>query len=194
MLILRFAKKPAKVRKLNEFDIQIATLSNNVHEFTFVLDNDFLALFDQSIINGGLLNARVVLDKTDLLLQFEIKITGLVNVTCDRSLDEFDYPIEIDELLLVRYGAVETELDDNVLQIVPGTQTINLAQHLFDYIGLAIPMKKLHPRFYEIDEDPEADSILIYSSKGAGTEDTDDSDDDDSTPGDPRWDALKKLK
>lgn len=192
MLILRFAKKPAKVRKLNEFDIQVATLRNKVHEFNFVLDNDFFALFDQNLINGGLLNAQVVLDKTDLLLQFEFKITGTVRVTCDRSLDEFDYPIQIDELLLVRYGAVETELDDNVLQIVPGTQSINLAQHLFDYIGLAVPMKKLHPRFYEIDEDPEAEHILIYSSGGAGNDDADGSDDD--TAGDPRWDALKKLK
>ncbi|MDQ3290764.1 MAG: DUF177 domain-containing protein, partial [Bacteroidota bacterium] len=126
------------MRKINEYDIQIATLSNKVHEFDFVLDNDFFALFDQNLVNGGNLRAHVLLDKTDLLLQFEFKISGTVNVTCDRSLDEFDYPVELDELLLVRYGAVEAELDDNVLQIVPGTQAINIAQHMFDYVGLAI--------------------------------------------------------
>lgn len=191
MLILRFAKKPAKVRKLNEFDIQIATLSNKVHTYDFVLDNAFLALFDQNLVNGGHLNAHVVLDKTDLLLQFEFKITGTINLTCDRSLDEFDYPVEIDELLLVRYGAVETELDDNVWQILPGTQAINIAQHLFDYVVLAIPMKKLHPRFYEIDEDPDAEHILIYSSS-VPKDDSSNSDDDETA--DPRWDALKKIK
>ncbi|QMU27896.1 YceD family protein [Adhaeribacter radiodurans] len=179
------------MRKINEFDIQIATLSNKVHEYDFVLDNNFFALFDQNLVNGGNLRAHVMLDKTDLLLQFEFKITGTVNVTCDRSLDEFDYPVELDELLLVRYGAVEAELDDNILQILPGTQAINIAQHLFDYIGLAIPIKKLHPRFYEVDEDPDAENILIYSSGGLN-QDTDDEDDD--AAGDPRWDALKKLK
>ncbi|MDQ3291781.1 MAG: DUF177 domain-containing protein, partial [Bacteroidota bacterium] len=123
------------------------------------------------------------------------KISGTVNVTCDRSLDEFDYPVDLDELLLVRYGAVEAELDDNVLQIVPGTQAINIAQHMFDYVGLAIPMKKLHPRFYEIDEDPDAENILIYSSGGLDQDtEANDEDQDDDTAGDPRWDALKKLK
>lgn len=190
---MRFAKKRAEVRKINEFDIQIATLSNKVHEYDFVLDNDFFALFDQNLVNGGLLRAHVILDKTDLLLQFESKITGSVRVTCDRSLDEFDYPIDLDELLMVRYGAIETELDDNVLQILPGTQSINIAQHLFDYVGLAIPMKKLHPRFYEVDEDPDAENILIYSSARADKpEDKDDPDDDSAA--DPRWDILKKLK
>ncbi len=189
---MRFAKKRAEVRKINEFDIQIATLSNKVHEYDFVLDNPFFDLFDQNLVNGGQLQAHVILDKTDLLLQFEFKITGSVNVTCDRSLDEFDYPVEIDELLLVRYGAVETELDDNVLQILPGTQFINIAQHLFDYVGLAIPMKKLHPRFYEVDEDPDAENILIYSSNGNVADNNDDQDDDEA--GDPRWDVLKKLK
>ncbi|PSR57237.1 DUF177 domain-containing protein [Adhaeribacter arboris] len=179
------------MRKINEFDIQIATLSDKVHEYDFVIDDAFFALFDQNLVNGGNLRAHIVLDKTDLLLQFEFKISGTVNVTCDRSLDEFDYPIELEELLLVRYGAVEAELDDNVLQIVPGTQALNIAQHLFDYIGLAIPIKKLHPRFYEVDEDPDAENILIYSSGGLN-QDTDDEDDD--TAGDPRWDVLKKLK
>jgi uncharacterized metal-binding protein YceD (DUF177 family) len=186
-------KKWAAVRKINEFDIQIATLSNKVHEFDFVLDNDFFALFEQSLVNGGKLKAHVILDKSDLLLQFEFKITGTVNVTCDRSLDEFDYPVTIDELLLVRYGAIETELDDNVLQILPGTQSLNVAQHLFDYVGLAIPIKKLHPRYYEVDEDPNAENILIYSSGGTGNT-TDDDDQDDDSAGDPRWDILKKLK
>ncbi len=181
------------MRKLSEFDIQIATLSHKVHTYDFVLDNDFFALFDQNLVNGGHLNAHVVLDKTDLLLQFEFNITGSVTLTCDRSLDEFDYPIDLQELLLVRYGPLEVELDDNVLQILPGTQALNIAQHLFDYVGLAIPMKKLHPRFYEVDEDPDAEHILIYSSAPAKS-DADESDDDEEDSSDPRWDALKKIK
>jgi uncharacterized metal-binding protein YceD (DUF177 family) len=114
-----------------------------------------------------------------------------VNLTCDRSLETFDYPLDITETLLVKYGAQEMELDDNVLQIPHDTQALNLAQHLFDYIGLAIPMKKLHPRF-EVDESSD-DDILIYS-----TARDEDADADQDAPGnegsaDPRWDILKKL-
>ncbi|WP_192825281.1 hypothetical protein [Rufibacter sp. LB8] len=83
---------------------------------------------------------------------------------------------------MARYGPEDLELDVNVLQIVPETQYINVAQHLYDYIGLALPMKKLHPRFVEEDQqreiDPEADGLLIYST-GYAEDDTEDDDDEE---------------
>jgi uncharacterized protein len=179
------------VKKITEYNINLVGLSDKRHEYDFVLDNGFFELFDQTLVNGGQLQAHVVLDKSPLLLTFEIHIQGVANLTCDRSLETFDYPLDITETLLVKYGDQEMELDENVLQIPHDTQAINLAQHLFDFIGLAIPMKKLHPRF-EVDETSDAD-ILIYSTApdepaGAGNEA-----DADEGPVDPRWDILKKL-
>jgi uncharacterized metal-binding protein YceD (DUF177 family) len=88
------------------------------------------------------------------------------------------------------------ELDVNVLQIVPETQYLNIAQHLYDYIGLAIPMKKLHPRFVEEDqareEEADTEGLLIYSTGSEADENEDD--DDEDGPVDPRFAALKKLK
>ena len=101
------------------------------------------------------------------------------------------------ELLLIDDArlllAEETELDENVIQIKHDAQKINIAQHLFDFIGLAIPMKKLHPRFEQEDADQVTDAdenILIYSSSTAPA----DEDDDDDEPADPRFAALKKIK
>ena len=177
------------MKKLNEYDINLVNLKDKIHEYDFDLDNDFFALFEQSLVNGGSLHAHVVLDKSSLLLNFDFFLKGTVNLTCDRSLDNFDYPVEIKENLLVKYGEREMELDDNVLQIPQNTQNLNLAQHLFDYVGLAIPMKKLHPRF--VDDDNTDDDILIYS-----TVKNDNSADDENSPeelADPRWEILKNL-
>jgi uncharacterized metal-binding protein YceD (DUF177 family) len=66
-----------------------------------------------------------------------------------------------------------------------------MAQHLFDYIGLAIPMKKLHPRF-EVDEASVGD-ILIYSTAQDDPSATEEGTGEDEGPADPRWDILKKL-
>ncbi|RZK38870.1 MAG: DUF177 domain-containing protein, partial [Hymenobacter sp.] len=56
------------------------------------------------------------------------------------------------------------------------------------YIGLALPMKKLHPRFQnEADDDPDATTKLIFSTRPA------DENPDDDEPADPRWAALKNL-
>lgn len=182
------------MKALHKYDIGLVNLSNKQHEYDFELDNAFFDLFDQHLVNGGNLHAHVILSKSELLLNFDIEIKGTVNLTCDRSLETFDYPIETRQTLHVRFGHEELELDENVLQIKHDAQKINLAQHLFDYIGLAIPMKKLHPRFEQEDENAVKDTdenILIYSSSTGGT---DAEDDDDDTAADPRWEALKKIK
>ena len=179
------------MKKINAYDINLVNLKDKIHEYDFDLDKDFFALFEQNLMNGGSLQAHVVLDKSPLLLNFEFYINGTVNLNCDRSLEDFDYPIDIKENLLVKFGDQEIELDDNVLQIPQNTQNINIAQHLFDYIGLAIPMKKLHPRFAEEDNDNTDEDILIYSTaKNNGNADAENTPDEAV---DPRWDILKNL-
>jgi uncharacterized protein len=179
------------VKKKTEYNINLINLGDKKHEYDFELDNSFFELFDQALVNGGRLQAHVVLDKSPLLLNFELHIQGEVNLTCDRSLENFDYPLDITETLLVKYGDQEMELDENVLQIPYESQSLNLAQHLFDYIGLAIPMKKLHPRF-EVDETSDGD-ILIYSTAQQDQSEPADEAGEDPGPVDPRWDILKKL-
>lgn len=178
------------MKKVKEYDINLVNLSDRKHEYDFELNNRFFEGFEQELVNGGELKAHVVLDKSTLLLNFDIKITGTVNLTCDRSLENFDYPVSISENLLVKFGDQELELDDNVLQIPHDAQTINMAQHLYDYIALAVPMKKLHPRFVTEESEQQEGDILIYST--AATADADEQEEDPNA-GDPRWDILKKL-
>ena len=165
------------MKALHTYDIGLAKLSNKKHEYDFELTDAFFAMFDQNLVNGGNLNAHVVLDKSELLLNFTFHIKGTVKLICDRSLDEFDYPIDTTQTLHVRFGEEEMELDENVVQIKQDAQKFNIAQHLFDFIGLQIPMKKLKPEFQqEIDEDDSDDDILIYTSSTAPENDDDDDD------------------
>lgn len=180
------------MKKLRDYEIGIAKLSNKTHLYEFELDDSFFDLFAKDIILGGNLMAHVELDKTESLLTFHIDIKGHVRLTCDRSLDDFDYPIDVQGTFRIKYGDENAELDDDLWQITPNTQSINVAQHLYDYIGLAVPMKKLHPRFVEETEEEDDDrDILIYSSRINNPEGEEDDDEDDEV--DPRWDALRNL-
>lgn len=178
------------MKKLTDYDINLVKLKDKKHEYDFDLKDDFFSLFDQTLVNGGDLIAHVELDKSPLLITLNINITGSVNLTCDRSLEEFDYPVNIKQNLLIKFGDEEIELDENVLQIPHDAQTLNMAQHLFDFIGLAIPMKKLHPRF-EVDYSEEGD-ILIYST-GTSPDAEGETDTEKEASVDPRWDILKNL-
>lgn len=180
------------MKKERDYEIGIAKLSNKTHLYEFELDDSFFDLFGKDIILGGNLTAHVELDKTESMLTFHIDVKGHVRLTCDRSLDEFDYPLDVQNTFRIKYGDENAELDDDLWQITPNTQSINIAQHLYDYIGLAVPMKKLHPRYVEeTDEEDDDRDILIYSSRKA-TDDEDEDDDDDEDV-DPRWDALRNL-
>ncbi|GEO04088.1 DNA-binding protein [Adhaeribacter aerolatus] len=177
------------MKKLKEFDVNLVGLKDKKHEYDFVLDNGFFQIFEQNLVNGGQLTAHVEMDKSPLLLNFDITIKGVVNLTCDRSLENFDYPVDLNQNLLIKYGDEELELDENVLQITHNAQKINIAQHLFDYIGLAIPMKKLHPRF-AADEAEEGDLLIYSTAPESGQAETEAGNEENN---DPRWDILKNL-
>ena len=178
------------MKKDPQFDLPIARLSLKTHHFAFELGHAFFEQFDPQgeFIADGNLHANVTLEKTERLITIDFHIVGTVRLTCDRSLDEYDQPLDITRQLLVRYGDEPKELDDDVLQVTPETLVLDVAQHLYDYIGLALPMKRLHPRFQnEADEDPAAETKLIFSTRPAGENP------DDDEPADPRWAALKNL-
>jgi len=178
------------VKKDPQFDLPIARLSLKTHKFAFELGRAFFEQFDPTgeFIADGDLHANVTLIKTERVITIDSHITGTVRLTCDRSLDEYDHPLDVENKLLVRYSDEAKELDDDVLQITPDTLELNIAQHLYDYIGLALPMKKLHPRFQnEADDDPDATTKLIFSTRPVGEGP------DDDEPADPRWAALKNL-
>jgi uncharacterized protein len=185
------------VKEFHKYDIGIAKLSNKKHEYAFDLNDSFFKLFDQAIINGGNLKANVTLDKTELLITLDFHIVGDLNLTCDRTLEEFAYPVDVKDTLLVRFGAEEMELADNAIQITPDRNTLNVAQHIFDYLGLAVPMKKLHPRCVAEDKQKELDEgaeVMHIFSTGPDSGQGDGEGGEDDGLADPRWDALKKIK
>lgn len=170
---------------LRSFDIDIFKLANKEHEYDFVFDDRLFEAFEFSGVKRGKGKVEVSLNKSDTMISLNFSIEGDLRLICDRSLDEFDYPLSLMETILLKYGEHEEELGDNLFMIQKDTQTINMAQFLHESISLAIPMKKLHPKFEE-DEDASA-QVFIYSS-----EEKEEIKNNDET--DPRWDILKKLR
>jgi len=176
------------MKVLRKFDIDIYNLSNGVHDYEYVIDSSFFESFEDSYIEKGNLTAKVTLTKSETLLQSSFNIDGVVELVCDRSLELFDYEININNNLIFKYGEDYVELTDEIVTIPHSAQKVNMAQYIYEFIGLAVPMKKLHPKFKE-DEFEEADVLLIYST-GGETE----SQEDNNEEIDPRWDILNKLK
>ncbi|HEX8037542.1 MAG TPA: DUF177 domain-containing protein [Chryseosolibacter sp.] len=173
------------------YTVNIVGLSNTVHHFEFGVDNDFLSRYGTGLISKGSLKADVALDKHETFIEATFHIKGSVELICDRSLDPFDFPLDLHRTLVFKYGGANEELSDEIIMIHRDSESLELGQYIFEFIALEIPMKKLHPRFQQEEEEDDADAEgkIIYSS-GSSTDD----DGNDGEDIDPRWEMLKKLK
>ena len=143
------------------------------------------------MFSTGELTADVSLQKSESMIQMTFNVEGTIELTCDRSLDLFDQPISFENTMIYKFGEEEKELSEDVMIILNNTQTINIADLLFEFIGLQVPMKKLHPRFQEEDDDDDQEEgVMVYSS----TVDDSKTEEQQEEDVDPRWAALKKLK
>ena len=163
-----------------EFNVNILGLSKSVHHFDFELDEGFFKQYGQEAVANGKFTAQVSLDKRETFIEADFKIKGSAFLICDRSLDEFDYPVSIHKKVVFKYGEVPQEISDEIIVITQDQDKLDLGQLMYEFISLQIPMKKLHPRFNK-DETNEG---LVYTSSTK----------EDEEKIDPRWEALKKLK
>lgn len=179
------------MEKLKEFDIHIYKLSNKLHTYEYQVSEDFFEQFGGEIIETGKVDIKIDLDKRENLIEANVNFSGYIDMVCDRSLRDFEHPIELEKKILFKYGEEEAELEDNVFVITKNTQTINISQFIFETIALEIPLKRIHPD--ELLEDEENNQYIYIDSE------FDEADNDNTTPEeeeeiDPRWAALKNLK
>src|SRR5436190_8564765 len=163
------------MKGLRSFGIEILKLETGKNYYEFDIESSFFGDFKDSFLEKGKLKASLMLDNSETLIQVNFVIDGYVELTCDRSLENFDYPISVNENLIFKFGDEFSELTEEIITIPRDLQTLNVAQYIYEFIGLAIPMKKLHPRFTEEeDENPDSEGILIYTTKSENDEEDSD--------------------
>ncbi len=168
---------------MKDFIVNIIGLSKKVHLFHFDLKDDFFERYGKEVLSTGSFDAQVSLDKRETLIEVDFKISGHTQLICDRSLEPFEYKLNINRKVIFKYGEEPQEISDEIEIITRDQDSIDLGQFMYEFIVLSIPIKKLHPDLKDEDED-ESDVRIVYSTeKEEIKEDID-----------PRWEKLKKLK
>ncbi|MEM7055544.1 MAG: DUF177 domain-containing protein [Bacteroidota bacterium] len=133
--------------QLKELAIDIPRQGSASSETIYRLDGAFFQLFETSLLEKGQLDVRIQLNKNSSRIQLLFEIKGEVELVCDRTLEQFNYPVCIEQVVHFRLGDENKELDVDCYMIEQKATAINVAQHIYDFVTLAVPMKKLHPRF-----------------------------------------------
>ena len=168
--------------KFRNYDIEFSGLKNGKHEFRFEIDKAFFQLFEteQEFTNPKIV-ADVLMDKHTTFLELWIKTTGTVNLICDITNDQFDYPIEHEIEVLVNFGEEYDDSNVDVITIPKTDHAFNASQLIYEDVMLSIPMKKVSPTI--------SDEDLAILEKFRPEEEI-----EEEQAIDPRWEALKKLK
>lgn len=182
------------------FDIEVIKFKEGRHEFDFEIEDKFFQNFeDNELLERGNLTIRVIMDKGVNLIELTFDIKGAVQLTCDRSLEQFDHQLDFSEKMIYKYGPEEQEIDENVYMITRDTPAINVAQLIYEFILLALPAKKIHPDYRNEldDEDFEGEGGLVYLDgefEDESEEAEQDEEKEETKPIDPRWEQLLKIK
>lgn len=167
------------------YNIDIYGLRLGTHEFQFDFDADLFESEDEQIVDIGSGTCNVSLTKSETLITLLFRIKGEVELVCDRSMEVFMHSLELDERLILKYGEEFDDSNDDVWIIPPVLQSFNIKRNILEFINVAIPMKRLHPKFG--DDDAEGMELIYSSENEEGSNES-------QEKIDPRWAALQQLK
>lgn len=185
--------------KFDEYNIPLKGLKAENQVLEFDLDDQYFKKIDSPEVQHGNVKAKVTVTKKTDLFELSFNLAGLIQIPCDRCLDEMNQPLQYKEKLQVKFGDSFSEEGDIV--IVPEADGgINIAWFLYEFIVLNIPIKHVHAP-------GECNKTMVSKLKKHITrrknddddnvEDVDLDDDDDLSveepATDPRWDGLQNI-
>jgi uncharacterized metal-binding protein YceD (DUF177 family) len=166
---------------MKQFVIPIAGLKAGNHNFAFDIDDRFFEHFEYSEISRGTIRVECLMEKQQRMMIFHFAFDGQVTVACDRCADDLLQPLHGEERLIVKLGTEHGEESDDILVITEHEHEVDLAQFLYEYIHLLLPMKRVHGN--DADGRSLCNPEVIRFITG-----------DEDTTTDPRWEALKKIR
>ena len=171
----------------NKYNIEFKGLKEGLHEYEFEVNNKFFEHFDESLVKNGDVSVKVTLEKRSAFLKLLFSISGWLELTCDRCLEEYPQDVELETELFIKFGEeTEYEEGDNVIWVLPEEHAIELAQVIYEYVALSIPLRQVHPN--ETGENSCNPEMLERLNNITHVEEVEEEEID------PRWAALKNLK
>jgi uncharacterized metal-binding protein YceD (DUF177 family) len=174
--------------KTKEYLIPFVGLKLGKHHFEYQISNAFFEIFDYDEFQNSDIKVNVVLEKKSNMLELSFKHKGTVNVPCDLTSEDFDLPIKGKMKLIVRFGEVFNDDNEELLILPFGEFEIDVAQYIYEMIALSVPLKRVHPG---VKDGSLKTKALEQLQELKLKEQKEEENKEENT--DPRWDKLKQL-
>jgi uncharacterized metal-binding protein YceD (DUF177 family) len=170
-----------------KYNVDFKGLNEGLHDFEFEVDNKFFEHFEESLVDNGKVRIKVILEKRSSFMKLHFKIKGWLELTCDRCLENYHQPIKHETEMFVKFGENKIDDGENVIWITPEDHQINLAQIIYEFVTLSIPLRHVHPK--NNDGRRDCNKEMLEKLKNYTHPES-----EDKNVIDPRWDALRRLE
>jgi uncharacterized metal-binding protein YceD (DUF177 family) len=166
------------------YTIPFGSLKQGIHTYRFSVDDSFFEGLEYSEVRKADMEIHLVLHKQSHMLVLDFHLTGTIHVMCDRCADYFDLPVSGTNQLIVKIEGTEIREQDDILCIPASENEIDLSHHIYEYICLLLPQRRIHTNETYCNQD-----VLKQLRKFSANEKRWGNGQDDS-----RWSKLKNLK
>ncbi len=177
-----------EMNRTKEFLIPFVGLKLGKHHFEYQISNAFFENFEYDEFQNSDIKVAVVLDKKSNMLELEFKHKGTVNVPCDLTGEDFDLPIKGKMKLIVRFGEVFNNDNEELLILPFGEFEIDIIQYIYEMIALSVPLKRVHPGV----KDGSLKTEALNKLEELQVKEVNEKENKEENI-DPRWDKLKQL-
>jgi uncharacterized metal-binding protein YceD (DUF177 family) len=172
-----------------DFEIAFVGLKPGIHEYHFEITDKFFESFQQQDFHNCQATVKLILDKRIGFLLLKFEIGGQLEVICDRCSN--DLPMQLwDEFFMTVKMVDDPEMmnlqeeDPDVYFISRTESHIHLAEWIYEFINLSIPMQKTCN--YENMDGPVCNKAALEILKKMRSE--------NEEVENPIWKGLKQFK
>lgn len=147
----------------NEFVISVNGLAAGLTEFEGHADKEFFAKNENTEVLDADLQVRIAVVKKTAVLDADLDIQGTITVPCDRCLGPVAMPVAASGRFRLRLADSDAPIEDDQEEVflTEGSDELDLAQEVYDYALLALPLQRFH-------KDGECDAAALdYLSQGS---------------------------
>jgi len=172
-----------------EFEIAFVGLKPGLHHFEYQIDDKFFAQYESQDFTNCKATVKLELDKKNSFMLLKFDIDGSADLNCDRCGNPLTLQLWEEFNVMVKLvdnpeEMNEQEEDPDVYYISRGESHLHLADWIYEFISLSIPMQK------KCAEDEKGNStcneeVLAKLSQAENLS---------NTEANPMWKALNKFK
>ncbi|MCF6407160.1 DUF177 domain-containing protein [Chitinophaga filiformis] len=176
------------MKALRQFDIAFVGLKPGEHTFEYQITDSFFENYGPQDFSNCNATVKLLLDKKSNFFLLKFEIGGKVTVNCDRCGQPFELQLWDDFDQVVKMVDNPDELNDDedpeVSYISKTESHLNVAEWIYEFINLSIPMQRIHPddSTGKSGCDPKVLDMLDQMNRQAGEKDN------------PIWKDLDKFR